>query len=120
MGLFYLKLGVKGDLHKLQDLTPEAWKFTYPTIVASSELKTRFKEKNREMLGDSYDKPRLCANMRDFRESFEKSYPVFRNVPLHNLLIAGGSVGSIVRLKPRDDQKYRPRYRFADDDDDVP
>jgi len=79
-------VGISDDLHTINELiSDKSLDYDYPTLVNK---------------GFDYNEAiTLCNNTEDFKTKFYKKYGFLQNLNMRNLLIAGGSIGDIVRNK---------------------
>lgn len=77
----YRYLGVTDDLFTLHDLSPEStWQYELPTLTNTHE----------------YGKKKINKNNDNFKDLFFKTFIFLDNINLNNLLIAGGSIKSLL------------------------
>lgn len=74
-------IGVTEDLFTLHDLSPESsWDYSLPTLVSTSD----------------YSKIKIERNNDQFKKSFYNNIPYLNTIDLSNMLIAGGSIRSVL------------------------
>lgn len=77
-------LGVRDDLYTLHDLSNDSsWNYDLPTLIKDHD----------------YSRNKILKNNNDFKKAFYKKLPFLTNVNLDNMLIAGGSIRSILLNK---------------------
>lgn len=84
----FRKVGVTGDLHKIDTMiSDQNLDYDMPTLC-----------------GSSTDNPNILINSIDeFKKNFYNKHPYLKNINMKNLLIAGGSVSSVIRNMNYDD-----------------
>jgi len=93
--------GVVGDLHPLSSLQSVPWDYNLPTL--SKGVQSYYQEQRSEQdVQPLHGTFTLETNMEKFRARLESRYPIFENVSLTNLLLAGGFTGSILTNKKWD------------------
>lgn len=76
------KVGVATPLFKLEELTQKSWDFTLPTLTKGGN----YGDVRREIL----------SSTKDFEKKFYERYPILKGISFKNLLVAGGSVTTII------------------------
>jgi hypothetical protein len=87
---------VEGDLFRLDLLKASAWNYSAPTLIPDSRAQDQTSSQN-------FGQANLCTKLTDFKTAFWKAYPILKDIDLSNVLIAGGSVGKLVRKWERED-----------------
>jgi len=84
-------VGVKDDLHNLEDLDfTRDWDFSLPTIITSDDENQNHK---------IYVKEKMIKTNSSFGEELFRKFPFLAALNYNNILIAGGVVGTIVLNK---------------------
>ena len=75
-------VGIQDDLFRLSELKQQNWDYSYPTLTKENNvfLKSSIKSTSEKQV----------------KQTFFENYPELQRVNWENLLIAGGSIGSLV------------------------